>query len=66
MQQNTFTSLLKNKVKDTDEHPDKVGEVWEGPGYRSFCPHGAGVCRPPEVHVLTNLEARWTLSPGIV
>jgi len=46
-----FTSLLKNMVKDTDEEPDK-----EMHRARSFWPHAGGMCYPPDVNVLTNLE----------
>ena len=40
----TFTSLLKDMIKDADEQPgeETQGEVREGPELRSFCPCGVG------------------------
>ena len=34
-----------------------IGEVWEGPKPRKFCPPGVGVHHPPRVDVFTHLEA---------
>ena len=34
-----------------------IGEVWEGPQHRNFCPHEAGVHPPPGVDVFTHTQA---------
>ena len=60
----TFTSLLKDAIKDTDEQPDGErearGKAGEGPDRRSFCPHGDGVHRLL-VWMFASLEALRTL-----
>lgn len=49
-QGNMVTGLLKDKIKETDEGPDR----------RSLCPRGAGVHHLPDVDVFTNLETLQT------
>lgn len=45
----------------TSQMKRERGEVWEGPECRSFCPNGTGVCHPPSVDMLPDVEALPTL-----
>ena len=57
------TTLLKDMIQDTDEHPDEEihrQRSWEGPECRSVCPCGVGVCHSPSVDVFTSTV--WKLS----